>query len=67
MRGLSQGHSYIVTSNAEPVGELRPLRRRRFVDAGLLSALFERAPSLEADRFRTDLDAALDDDITPRG
>ncbi|HXO50795.1 MAG TPA: type II toxin-antitoxin system prevent-host-death family antitoxin, partial [Mycobacterium sp.] len=33
MRQLDQGESFVVTRNGVPVGELAPLRRRRFVSA----------------------------------
>lgn len=60
MRGLDEGHTYIVTRRSEPVGELRPLRRRRFVDARGVTEIFRSAPSIDRDRFRDDLDAVAD-------
>jgi len=52
--------------NGVLVGELTPLRRRRFVPAQDAIALFGTAPALDYDRFREDLDAVADQDGTPR-
>ena len=67
MRGLDDGHSYIVTRNREPVGELRPLRRHRFVDARVVLEVFRSAPPVDAEQLRDDLDRLVDQDIEPRG
>lgn len=66
MRGLDEGETYVVTRNGQPVGELTPLRRRRFVVAEAATAAFSDAPPIDADRFRSDLDAISDQDIHPR-
>ena len=66
MRGLDDGETYVVTRNGQPVGELTPLRRRRFVAAAAATDVFRDAPSIDADRFRADLDAIADQDIHPR-
>ena len=67
MRRLDQGENFIVTRNGMPVGELSPLRRLRFVTAETVTALFHRAPSIDAAAFRADLDAGANQDIEPRG
>ena len=67
MRQLDDGESFIVTRNGAPVGELTPLRRHRFVTAVTAVAAFRKAPPLDFDRFRGDLDAVSDQDPTPRG
>jgi len=67
MRGLDEGRSYIVTRRSEPVGELRPLRRRRFVDARLATEIFAGAPPIDPDRFRADVDTDIDQSIDARG
>jgi antitoxin (DNA-binding transcriptional repressor) of toxin-antitoxin stability system len=67
MRSLDQGKTFVVTRAGHPVGELRPLRRHRFVDAMTVVAAFANAPAVDAERFRADLDAAADQDSTPRG
>lgn len=66
MRGLDEGKSYIITRRSEPVGELRPLRRRRFVEAAALVEMFRDAPPIDRNRFFADLDAAVDQGIDPR-
>jgi prevent-host-death family protein len=67
MRALDRGESFVVTRNGTPVGELVPVRRRRFVNAGAATAAFAGAPPVDAERFRADLDRAIDEDPTPRG
>ena len=67
MRALDRGESFLVTRNGAEVGELHPVRRRRFVAADAAIAAFGAAPHVDADRFRSDIDAVLDEDATPRG
>lgn len=66
MRGLDRGESFLVTRNGVPVGELAPVRSRQFVPTRTALAAFAGAPTVDADRFRSDVDAALDQDVTPR-
>ncbi len=66
MRALEEGHSFVVTRNSVPVGELRPLRRQRMVDVRLVSELFHGAPRVDAPRFRRDLDEDVDQSLEPR-
>lgn len=66
MRGLEEGRTFVITRRSEPVGELRPLRRRRFVDASLLAEVFSGSPDIDASRFRRDVDEILDQDAEPR-
>ena len=65
MRALIEGETFIVTRNGEPIGELTPLRRRRFVRSEAAVELFRTAPPVEFDRFRRDLDRVVDQTITP--
>jgi antitoxin (DNA-binding transcriptional repressor) of toxin-antitoxin stability system len=67
MRALDEGRSFVVTRNGRPIGELRPLRRDRFVAAAVAVETFRNAPSLDWKRMREDLDEVVDQDITPRG
>ena len=67
MRGLDEGRSYVITRRSEPVGELRPLRRRRLVDTYQVSEIFRGAPAVDGQRLRDDLDALVDQDAYPRG
>ena len=66
MRGLDRGESFLVTRNGVPVGELIPLRRRRFVTADVISGAFASAPALDAQKFRRDVDSLLDQNPDPR-
>ena len=66
MRRLDAGESFVVTRAGKPVGELTPLSRQRFVTAETVAQLFHRAPVIDADRFRADLDAHADPGIDPR-
>jgi antitoxin (DNA-binding transcriptional repressor) of toxin-antitoxin stability system len=67
MRALDRGETFVVTRNGVPVGELTPLRQRRFVNADAAVALFAGAPAVDAGRFRADIDAMVDQDPRPRG
>jgi prevent-host-death family protein len=66
MRALDQGESFVVTRNGTPVGELIPLRRRRFISAEVVMGAFAGAPRIDPARFRADIDSVLDQDPTPR-
>lgn len=66
MRALDRGESFTVTRNGVPVGELSPTQSRRFVDAEAVVAAFKGAPSIDAGRFRQNLDRRLEQDPTPR-
>jgi prevent-host-death family protein len=67
MRALDRGETFVVTRNGVPVGELTPLQQRRFVSAAAAAELFAGAPVLDAERFRTDIDAVLDQQPSARG
>jgi len=67
MRALDRGESFVVTRNGVAVGELGPIRTRRFVTATAAVSAFAGVPAIDRDRFRADLDVALDQDPTPRG
>lgn len=66
MRALDQGESFVVTRNGTPVGELIPVRRRRFVPADVVMGAFAGAPRIDRARFRADVDSVVDQDPTPR-
>ena len=66
MRALDRGEDFVVTRNGVPVGELRPIRQRRFVPTSTLLAIFARAPTIDSGQFRQDLDRLSDQDPTPR-
>ena len=65
MRALDRGEVFLVTRNGIPVGELRPARRR-FVSRDLLREAFANAPRIDAERFRDELDAVLDQTVEPQ-
>lgn len=67
MRALDKGESFTVTRNGVPVGELTPIRPRVFVAASAVVAAFRGAPRIAHRRFRRDVDAAINQDPTPRG
>jgi len=67
MRELDRGASFLVTRNGVPVGSLVPAPRRRFVETAAALEAFAGAPAIDVDRFRRDVDQALDEDPTPRG
>jgi len=66
MRALDRGESFVVTRNGAPVGELIPLRKRRFVMAEVVMGAFAGAPRVDQARFRADVDSVLDQDPSPR-
>ena len=65
MRGLDRGESFVVTRNGVPVGELTPMRRRRFVSAEAVLSVLAGAPQLDPKRFREDVDRMIDQDAQP--
>jgi antitoxin (DNA-binding transcriptional repressor) of toxin-antitoxin stability system len=67
MRALDAGETFRVTRNGVPVGELTPVRRRRYVARETALAAFATAAAIDVDRFRADVDGHLDQDPTPRG
>ena len=67
MRALDRGETFVVTRSGVPVGELTPIRQRQYVAAEVAAAAFGRAPEVDFERFRSDVDALLDQDPAPRG
>jgi len=67
MRALDNGESFTVTRSGVPVGELIPVRPRAFVAAETVAAAYRHAPRIARTRLRRDLDAAINQDPTPRG
>ena len=66
LRRVDQGETFIVTRNGTPVAEITPMHRHRFVPAQTVVDVFRGAPSVDAERFRSDLDAIASPDATPR-
>jgi len=67
MRALDDGETFVVTRRGVPVGELIPVRRRRFAPRDHVIELFRNAAPLDRRRMIDDLDARVDQDIEPRG
>jgi antitoxin (DNA-binding transcriptional repressor) of toxin-antitoxin stability system len=67
MRALDAGASFIVTRNGVPVAEMTPARRRRSTSKADVLKAFKNAPTIDAKRFFTDVDAILNQDPAPRG
>jgi antitoxin (DNA-binding transcriptional repressor) of toxin-antitoxin stability system len=67
MRALDGGESFVVTRNGVAVGELTPVRRRRFAGRDAALAAFARAEPVDAERFRADVDRLGGQDPIPRG
>lgn len=63
LREVEAGRTIIVSRNGTPVAELRPIRPRRFVPRDTLAEAAARAPRIDADRFRADLDAMIDQSV----
>ena len=66
MRAVGTGTTFVVTSNGQPVGELRPLRRHTFVEKAAVLEMFRNAPAIDWTRMRADLDQTADQDAAPR-
>ena len=67
MRRLDEGETFVVTRRGVPVGELVPIRQRRFATRGEVAAAFCGAPRVSLDQLRVDLDRLVDQSISPRG
>lgn len=67
MRRLDEGEDFVVTRNGVPVGQLIPLRDKRFVSAERVVDIFRNAPVVDYERFRADVDAGIDQMVQPRG
>ena len=52
-----------VTRNGVPVAELRPVPQRRFSLRAVIAEAARRAPRVDADRLRADLDAVVDQSV----
>ena len=66
MRRLDLGESFVITRNGQCVGELTPLRRQRFIATDHFLTTMHNAPTIDAARFRADIDSVLDQVVNPR-
>lgn len=62
-RGLREGKRYILTINGEPLAEVKPIKRRRFVPTAEAQAAFSTAPAVDWDEAQADLDTVIDDEL----
>ena len=67
MRAVDARESFVVTRNGVVVGELTPVRRRRFVSRDAALAAFSGAAPIDGARLRADLDRLVDQDPGPGG
>jgi antitoxin (DNA-binding transcriptional repressor) of toxin-antitoxin stability system len=68
LRALDGGEEFVLTRKGKPVGELRPIRRRKgpFIPKEEFLARFEGSPHIDYEQFRADIDRYVDQDPTPR-
>jgi prevent-host-death family protein len=66
VEAVAAGETFIITRNGTPVAELRPVTggRRRFVTRSEVAALATTGVRIDRDRFRADLDAAVDQSLS---
>ena len=57
---MAPGSTFTVTRDGHRIGELIPLRRRRFVPRQEFAALSRSAPGIDIETFRADQEAALE-------
>ncbi|GGP87238.1 hypothetical protein [Streptosporangium pseudovulgare] len=62
-RGLREGKRYVLTLNGEPLAEVKPIKRRRFVPTAEAQSVFATAPAIDWDEVRADLDTTIDDEL----
>ena len=60
LRAVQAGETVTVTRNGTPVAELRPIGRARMVPRAVIARAGGAAPRIDADRFRSDVDAVID-------
>lgn len=63
LREVQGGQTVIVSRNGVPVAELRPIQPRRFVSRAILAEAAARFPGIDADQFRADLDAVIEQSV----
>jgi prevent-host-death family protein len=63
LRDVQAGQVIVISRNGVPVAELRPLPPRRFVTRPMIADAARRAPRVDADRLRADLDAVVDQSV----
>jgi antitoxin (DNA-binding transcriptional repressor) of toxin-antitoxin stability system len=64
MDDVESGQAFTVSRDGNRIGELIPLRRRRFVSRQEFAAMSRGAPPISVDTFRADQEAIADQDIS---
>jgi antitoxin (DNA-binding transcriptional repressor) of toxin-antitoxin stability system len=62
-RGLRQGRAYTLALNGEPLAKMVPIRHRQAVPKDEVLAIFAAAPVIDVEELRSDLDAAVAQDL----
>lgn len=60
LREVQAGETLVVTRNGVPVAELRPIQPNRFVPRAVIAEAARLAGRIDYSRFRSDLDAVVD-------
>ena len=63
LREVQAGQTIVITRNGVPVADLRAVPQRRFVRRAVIAEAARRAPRVDADRMRADLDAVVDQSV----
>lgn len=63
LREVQAGATLVVTRNGVPVAELRPIQPRRWVPRAIIAKAAARAPRIDAERFRADVDTVVDQSV----
>lgn len=64
MDAVERGESFTVTRGGREIGELVPLRKpKRFVSREELARASRNMPVVDADQFRADIDAVIDQSL----
>ena len=63
LREVQAGQTLTVTRNGVPVAELRAVPQRRFVLRAVIAEAARRAPRVDYDRLRAELDAVVDQSV----
>ncbi|MDE0055660.1 MAG: type II toxin-antitoxin system prevent-host-death family antitoxin [Gammaproteobacteria bacterium] len=63
LREVRAGYSVVVTRNGDPIAELRPIQPRRFVPRAVIAEAASCAPAIDAEQFRSDVDAMIDQSV----
>ena len=63
LREVQADRTLIITRNGTPIAELRPIRRRQFVPRTVIAEAAAQAARIDAQRFREDVDAIVDQSV----